>query len=123
MAKKTTITNLIFQQNILTILLLTLVVVGAWIGFTIYFSYSKSTVTTTDAALIAPLTPKLDSALFDKIATRKSWTESELNSFQPSVVLTITEASAAPAPTATPIATPVASVSATPTSSPSATQP
>lgn len=119
MAKKQTLTTLIFQQNILTLLLLTLVVVAVWVGFSIYFSFSRTTVTPTDAALIAPLTPRLDSALFERLSARKSWSEAELSSFQPTVVVTTVPGAS---PTPRPIATPVATVSATPVASPSAGQ-
>ncbi len=115
MAKQQTLSSLILQQKFLSILLLTLVVVAVWVGFTIYFSYSRSTVTTTDAALIAPLTPKLDSTLFTRLSARKSWTDAELASFQPSVVVTTT---GTPAPSI-----PVATVSASILASPSASQP
>src|SRR5258708_29596318 len=87
MKKKLTLTNLVLQQNILTLLMLTFVVVGLWVGFSIYFSYSKTTIGTTDATLIAPLTPKLDSTLFAALAARKHWSDDELSSFKPRAVI------------------------------------
>lgn len=117
MAKKRTLTSLIVQQNVLAVLLLTLMVIMVWVGFTIYFSYSKTTVTTTDAALIAPLTPRLDSELFDQLAARKSWSEAELSNFQPVVVITTPTGTTTVATIEEP--TPIATSSATPTSSPS----
>lgn len=102
MAKKTTFSNLILQQNIMTLLLITLVVIAVWVGFSIYFSYSRTTITTTDAALIAPLTPKLDSALFEKLKSRKSWSDAELSSFQPTIEVTTTVLTPTPTPSPTP---------------------
>lgn len=111
MAKKLTLSSLILQQNVLSILLLTLVVIMFWVGISIYFSYSRTTVTPTDAALIAPLTPRLDSNLFERLKSRKSWSQAELSSFSPTVALTVTET---PAPTVNPESTPEATSRAQP---------
>lgn len=122
MKKPTNLTGLMLQQNVLMVLLLTLVVIMLWVGFTIYFSYSKTTITPTDAQLIAPLSPKLDSKLFDTLKTRKSWSDDELNSFQTSIVVTTVPGSeSSPLPTpkitipspASPSATRISTSSAT----------
>lgn len=97
MKKKNTLASLLFQQNVLTLLLLTMVVIALWVGFSIYFSYSKTTIAPTDATLIAPLTPRLDSALFDQLSQRKTWSTQELDSFQTNVIVTV-EATPEPIP-------------------------
>jgi hypothetical protein len=84
MPKKNNLSHLILQQNVLTVLLVTFAVIGLWVGFTIYFSYSQTTLTPTDISLIAPLTPKLDSALFLTLKNRKTWSDSELAGFSAS---------------------------------------
>ena len=112
MKKKSTLTSLFLQQNILTLLLLTFVVIGIWVGFSIYFSYSKTTIGTTDAGLIAPLNPKLDSTLFTKLAARKTWTDQELSSFTPSAVVISNTQAITPPPVAKILASPNASGSA-----------
>lgn len=121
MKKKQTLTSLFLQQNVLSILLLTFAVIGVWVGFSIYFSYSKTTIAPTDAALIAPLTPKLDGTLFDKLATRLAWSDQELSGFTPSVVVAQTP-QPTPRPTQLPLVVPLASQSATQTSTSSGVQ-
>jgi hypothetical protein len=86
--KKQTLSSLVFQQNVLFVLLCTFVVVIIWVGGTIYFSYSKSTITTTDAGLIAPLNPRIDGTLFQQIGTRKTWSSTELEQFPISIKTT-----------------------------------
>lgn len=120
MKKKKTLASLLLQQNILSILLLTFVVIGVWVGFSIYFTYKKTTIAPTDVSLIAPLTPRLDGKLFDTLSARLTWTEEELSSFTPSITVTEAPSTPTPRPTTQPLQAIVASESATPTSSTSA---
>lgn len=108
MSKPTTIKSLIWQQNILSIMLLTVAVIVIWVGFTIYFSYSNTTITETDSQLIAPLNPRLDTTIFDRLKTRLTWTTDDLSNFSPNVQLPQTVVggelvSATPRPTIKPL--------------------
>lgn len=124
MIKKQSFRQLLVQQQILTILLFTFVVIMIWVISSIYFSYSKTTLTTTDKALIAPLNPRLDSTLFEKLAARKAWNDQELSSFEPRIELPTLEiaetAGTSSIPAVTPAPVPDASASATPIASDSA---
>jgi hypothetical protein len=128
MSKKKSFSALLMQQNILSVLLLTVVVIVAWVGFSIYFSYSKTTLTPTDTQLIAPLNPRLDATLFDKIAVRRTWTSEELDNFSPSIQLPqvvvvpgaeSSDTTETPVPTARPTTQPATSSASIATPAPS----
>lgn len=81
MKKRLNLPTLLFEQRLLTILLTTLIAIFVWVGFSIYFSYRKTTLTPIDSSRIEPLNPKLDSTLFETLKSRISWTDEELNQF------------------------------------------
>lgn len=111
MKKTPTLQSLILQQNVIYILAITFIVVAIWVGFSIYFSYSKSTITSTDMSLIAPLTPTIDTHVFDVISQRKTWSDQQLQNFPISTKTPIQSQTSTQA-TPRPISTPIASTSA-----------
>lgn len=82
--------------SLITLLILTLITVLMWIGFTIYWAVITNPEPSVSSAVSAKLTPSLDSAAINKVDSALFFNESQI-------------------PPPTPIATPVASPSATPT--------
>ncbi|PWU23653.1 hypothetical protein C5B42_02230 [Candidatus Cerribacteria bacterium 'Amazon FNV 2010 28 9'] len=121
MKKTPTVGSLVRQQRVLTILLLTVTVIVIWVGFSIYFSYSKPTTTQTDVQLTTPLNPRIDATLFDTLAARKHWSSDELNSFTPNVQLPQVAGNIVLVANPPPLPTPQASSSGILTPSPTAT--
>ncbi len=87
MKKRLTFHQLLFEQQILGILLFTILVVFLWVISSIYFSYSESTLSKDDTITVVPLTPTIPDKPLQDLNARKWWTDEELNQFTVSVVL------------------------------------
>ncbi|HSW89863.1 MAG TPA: hypothetical protein VLH19_03235 [Patescibacteria group bacterium] len=103
--QKTTFRSLVFQRNVLTVLLFSLFVIFMWIISSIYFSYKAPTLSTQEQQDIIPLNPKIDTKAIDNLEQRKWWTPQELEQFSP----TSDNSGASPTPSALPLPTPVPS--------------
>ena len=106
--------------NLITILILTLITVLMWIGFTIYRAIVSTPEPSVPSNISAKLTPTLDIETLNKVESALFFNESQI----PVVSFSATPSPSALAiPTPTSIATPIASPSATPleTATPSAT--
>lgn len=113
MKKRLTFKQLLFEQQILGILLFTIVVVFLWVISSIYFSYSASTLTQDDTTTVIPLNPVIPEQPLLALSTRKWWTDEELNQFSVSVQLSDNTVKSVAAP-ATQSATSTATASASP---------
>jgi sensor histidine kinase regulating citrate/malate metabolism len=78
MKKRLTFKQLLFEQQILGILLFTILVVFLWVVSSIYFSYAQTTLTTEDTTTVIPLTPEINEKPLLELANRKWWTPEEL---------------------------------------------
>ncbi len=87
MKKKLTFHQLLFEQQILGILLFTLLVVFLWVISSIYFSYSASTLTQDDNTTVRALNPAIPDKPLQDLNSRKWWSDEELNQFNVSVTL------------------------------------
>jgi hypothetical protein len=87
MKKRLTFKQLLFEQQILGILLFTLLVVFLWVVSSIYFSYSSSTLTAADEADVLPLDPNIDVKPLETLNARKWWTPEELKNFPVSILI------------------------------------
>lgn len=131
MKKSMTLRSLVFSQQVLLLLLFSLVVVIIWVAASISFSYTKSTLSQNDVTSVTPLNPHLDTELFTKLQARKSWTNAQLESFTPIVEIRTSDGTvqlsnqpiipvASAAPIASRSATKIATGSATKTATSSA---
>lgn len=80
--KRTTLKRLLFEQHLLTLLLFTFCVIIVWVLAAIYFTFSKSTLTTEEQLYIEPLNPTLNMKSIDALNRRKWWTKEELANFE-----------------------------------------
>lgn len=87
MKKRLTFQQLLFEQQILGILLFTILVIFLWVISSIYFSYSASTLTVEDTQTVVPLTPTIPDKPLNELNARTWWSEDELNQFSVSVIL------------------------------------
>lgn len=87
MKKRLTFKQLLFEQQILGILLFTILVVFLWVISSIYFSYSASTLTQDDTTTVEPLNPVIPDQPLQDLNARKWFTDNELSQFPVSVVL------------------------------------
>lgn len=87
MKKRLTFKQLLFEQQILGILLFTLLVVFLWVISSIYFSYSSTTLTAADEADVLPLDPTIDTKPLETLNARKWWTPQELQNFPVSITI------------------------------------
>lgn len=124
MKKKTSLQSLLFEQQLLGILVFTLLVLFVWIGASVYFTYNTSTLTSDETIIVTPLNPIINTKPLDAIRSRKWWTSKELQSFPintkvesnesdqqsssilPSPPLVTTPPTASPSSTAVPSPTP-----------------
>lgn len=120
MKKKKTLQSLLFEQQVLAILVFTIMVLFIWIGASIYFAYTKSSLEVDETYPTQPLNPRIDVSALEQIQQRKWWKPEELTNFSPSVKI---DEKAAPLPTAAPriVATPISTSSATVSPTPTAT--
>lgn len=105
--------------SLISILILTLVTVAMWVGFSIYRAFVQSPTPVVPAAISAALTPSLDTSTIGNVEGRLFLNDSQIP--EVNVSATSTPAPAASPiniPTASPSATPVATSSATPTATP-----
>lgn len=86
MKKRITFKQLLFEQQVLGILLFTLLVVFLWVISSIYFSYTASTLTQDDQADVLPLEPTIDDQPLRELNSRKWWTQEELENFPLSTI-------------------------------------
>lgn len=117
MKRKLTIRSLLFEQQMLGVLLFSLLILFLWIGASIYFQYNQSTIATDETYPIEPISANIDTTSLLQISNRRWWTDEELSSFPLSVELeseTGTSVPREPAPTAAP-QPPVSTSSAQPT--------
>lgn len=113
MKKRITFKQLLFEQQILGILLFSLLVVFLWVVSSIYFSYSASTLTQDDQIDVLPLDPTINDRPLRELNGRKWWTQEELADFPLSI--TVDDGSGKSVSSfATPVPTKAASSSATP---------
>lgn len=87
MKKRLTFHQLLFEQQILGILLFTILVIFLWVISSIYFSYSASTLSEDDTQTVIPLTPAIPEKPLRDLNARTWWSDEELNQFSVSVVL------------------------------------
>ncbi len=125
--KKQTIQSLLFEQQMLGILVFTVLVLFVWIAGSIYFTYNKSTISQDEALVVTPLDPKIDTVPLEDISMRKWWKGEELQNFQLSIALDeeknggirttliLQSSSASATIRPTPIVSPTATTSALPT--------
>lgn len=67
-----------FGRNILILAIMSLITVGAWIGFEVYHAYTKTTVPRVAKELVKPLDAKIDEAVIEDIKERYQIPEEEL---------------------------------------------
>jgi len=79
MKKRLSFKQLLFEQQVLGILLFTILVVFLWVVSSIYFSYSASTLSVDDTTTVKPLNPDIPEAPLQELNSRKWWTDDELN--------------------------------------------
>lgn len=104
--------------NLITILVLTLITVLMWIGFTIYSAITKTPESSVPKNISDPIVPTLDAATLSNVQSALFFNESQI----PEITFSGTpSASLLPIATPEPIATPIATQSALPSASPSAT--
>lgn len=111
MKKRLTFKQLLFEQQVLGILLFSVLVVFLWVTSSIYFSYSTSTLSAEDELIVTPLNPVIDDKPLRTLQNRRWWSNTELENF--SVSATVKGADGvvrntnvpAPAPTTVPIST------------------
>ena len=87
MKKRITFKQILFEQQVLGILLFTLLVVFLWVISSIYFSYSASTLTAEDEADVLPLDPTIDTKPLEQLNGRKWWTPDQLQNFPVSITI------------------------------------
>lgn len=79
MKKRLTFQQLLFEQQILGILLFTILVVFIWVVSSIYFSYAQTTLSTEDTTTVIPLTPEINEKPLLELSGRKWWNPEELS--------------------------------------------
>ena len=99
--------------SLVTILILTLVTVVMWVGFSVYRAFGLRPAPSVPQSISATLNPTLDSVTINQIESRLNLAGSQI----PEVSIS----SASATPTAKPVITPTASPSASPTATASAT--
>lgn len=118
MKKRLTFKQLLFEQQVLGILLFSVLVVFLWVVSTIYFSYSATTLSEEDVFVVTPLNPTIDDKPLRVLQERRWWTETELQNFTVSSVVRDGEGNIKTSTTISPTVSPTASTSATPVPSP-----
>lgn len=107
MKKKKTLQSLLFEQQVLAILVFTVLVLFIWIGASIYFAYTKSSLEPDETYPVQALNPRIDIAPLEQIAQRKWWKPEDLGSFELSVKLDEKNAPrSTPPPPSSPLLTP-----------------
>ena len=114
MKKRLTFKQLLFEQQILGILLFSVLVVFLWVISTIYFSYTASTLSNEDVFVVTPLNPIIDDKPLRALGQRRWWTDAELQGFTVSAVVRDSSGNVKTTGTVTPTAAPIASASASP---------
>lgn len=99
--------------SFITILILTLVTVATWVGFSIYRALTAAPGPTVAKEILNPLNPALDTSVINQVNSRIFLDDSQI----PEINI---KSPGGSAPPATPISTPVASQSATPVATQSA---
>jgi hypothetical protein len=87
MKKRLTFKQLLFEQQVLGILLFSVLVVFLWVISSIYFSYSTSTLSAEDELIVTPLNPLIDDKPLRALQNRRWWTDSELENFSVSATV------------------------------------
>ncbi|MBP9700053.1 hypothetical protein KBD71_02105 [Candidatus Woesebacteria bacterium] len=87
MKRKVTIRSLLFEQQMLGVLLFSLLILFLWIGASIYFQYNQSTISTDETYPVEPISANLDTSSLLQVSNRRWWTDEELSSFPLSVEL------------------------------------
>lgn len=100
--------------SLVTILILTLVTVVMWVGFSIYRAFGLSPAPSVPQSVSATLNPTLDAATISQIESRLNLSGSQIPEVNISSA-SATPTPTGPGPTASPSATPTATASATPT--------
>ncbi|MEP7166895.1 MAG: hypothetical protein ABI758_02875 [Candidatus Woesebacteria bacterium] len=118
MKKRLTFKQLLFEQQILGILLFSVLVVFLWVVSTIYFSYTKSTLTSEDETVVIPLSPIIDDRPLQVLSSRRWWSDSDLQSFAVSVVIRDSNGKTTTSQTQTGAASPSATLAPTPVPTP-----
>lgn len=119
MSKRITLRSLLFEQQVLGILLFSFMVIIVWVAASIYFSYSASTLTQEETTSVEALDPIIPVNGLRAIQSRKWWTPEELQSFPLSVIIddaqsgtSVISQTNAPSQGATRSASPIATQSA-----------
>lgn len=87
MAKRITTQSLLFEQQLLAILVFTVLVICVWIVASVYFSYSSAQYSESQVITVTPLSPKIDRDIFDQLEQRTWWSPQDLETFTPSIDL------------------------------------
>ncbi len=107
------------SRSALIVGIFSLLTVGSWVGFDVYRSLVKTTIPPDVQKQIQPLDSKIDPNLMSDLKSRRSFTDSELNSVHPNTnLITSASGSATPSKVARiPISNQIASPSAESTQS------
>lgn len=110
MKRKLTLKSLLFEQQMLGVLLFSLLILFLWIGASIYFQYNQSTIATDESYPIEPISASLDTTSLLQVSNRRWWTDEELSAFPLSVELESEKGASTPR-TITPTPSPLPNVS------------
>lgn len=99
--------------SLITILVLTLITVLMWVGFSIYQAFSKPAISSVPDSISSTISPILDSNTIKKIESSIFFDESQIATIDKPV-------SQSPTPTGLPITLPTPTQIASPSASPSA---
>ncbi len=87
MKRKLTIRSLLFEQQMLGVLLFSLLILFLWVGASIYFQYNQSSISTDETYPIEPISADIDTTSLLQISNRRWWTDEELSAFTLSIEL------------------------------------